>query len=57
MEPFIRCYQKVESGLSVIHRGREECSAKLQQLSAVVVVEEMEQSRLADYLTPKVYHQ
>ena len=55
MEPFIHHYQEVESGLSVIRRGREECSVKLQQLSAVVVKEEMEQSCLADYLTPKVH--
>ena len=55
MEPFICRYQEVESGLSVICQGREECSVKLQQLSAVVVEEEMEQSRLADYLTLKVH--
>ena len=55
MEPFIHHYQEVESSLSVIRWGREECSVKLQQLSAVVIKEEMEQSRLADYLTPKVH--
>ena len=56
-EACIRLYEDMESCLSGICQGREALSVKLQQLEALVVEEETEQSGLAEYWTQKGYLQ